>query len=62
MLGLPKEKVFLRSVDESVGKELLLEEKIENEIGKQIKAAHYIGSTAVENLRAKLILDIVLEV
>ncbi|WP_342527271.1 GrpB family protein [Chryseomicrobium sp. FSL W7-1435] len=63
MLGLPKGEVFLvpwshRWVQEFEAEKSLIETKI----GDYILAVHHIGSTAVQGLSAKPILDIAIEV
>ncbi|TFJ89938.1 GrpB family protein [Lentibacillus salicampi] len=63
MLGLPKGEVFLVPWTEDWLKEFLLEKgRIQEKIGKYILAIHHIGSTAVEGLSAKPIIDIAVEI
>lgn len=63
MLGLPKGEVFLMPWTEDWRKAFILEkEKIENEMGLLILSIHHIGSTAVEGLSAKPIIDIAIEI
>jgi len=63
MLGLPKGEVFLSPWTEGWSKEFLLEkERIQNKIGSYIVEVHHIGSTAVEGLSAKPIIDIAVEI
>lgn len=63
MLGLPKGEVFLSPWTEEWEKEFLIErEKIQKEIGKYIVDVHHIGSTSVNYLSAKPIIDIAVEI
>lgn len=63
MLGLPKGEVFLAPWTEDWAKEFLLEkERIQSTIGKYAVAIHHIGSTAVDGLSAKPIIDIAIEI
>jgi GrpB-like predicted nucleotidyltransferase (UPF0157 family) len=63
MLGLPKGEVFLVPWTEEWKQEFLLEkEKIQDVIGEYIIDIHHIGSTAVNHLSAKPIIDIALEI
>ncbi len=63
MLGMPKGKVFVVPWTSEWEKEFQMEkEKIIRKIGSHITAVHHIGSTAVENLSAKPIIDIAVEV
>jgi len=63
MLGLPKGEVFLVPWTKEWQTEFDLErEKIQNNIGQYIIHIHHIGSTAVEGLSAKPIIDIAVEI
>ena len=63
MLGLPKGEVFIVPWTSNWNQEFSLEkERIKNKIGDYIVAIYHIGSTAVENLSAKPILDIAIEI
>ena len=62
MLGLPKGEVFLVPWNEHWSQEFLAEKnRIQNSIGELIIAIHHIGSTAVQGLSAKPIIDIAIE-
>jgi len=63
MLGLPKGEVFLSPWTEEWESEFLLEkDEIQKKIGKYIVDVHHIGSTAVNHLSAKPIIDIAVEI
>jgi len=63
MLGLPKGEVFLTPWTEEWEKEFLLEKgEIQKKISKYIVDVHHIGSTAVNYLSAKPIIDIAVEI
>lgn len=63
MLGMPKGEVFTVPWTDEWEKEFQMEkENIIRKIGSHIKEVHHIGSTAVENLNAKPIIDIAVEV
>ncbi|MDX8365365.1 GrpB family protein [Cytobacillus sp. IB215665] len=63
MLGLPKGEVFLIPWTEKWESEFLTEKEcIEGTIGSYVIEIHHIGSTAVEHLSAKPIIDIAIEI
>lgn len=63
MLGLPKGEVFLVPWTTAWETEFILEKKkIQDVIGHYLVNVHHIGSTAVKNLSAKPIIDIVIEI
>ncbi|MEB1809716.1 MAG: GrpB family protein [Bacillaceae bacterium] len=63
MLGLPKGEVFLVPWTKEWNKEFLLEkEKIQDTIGQYIIEIHHIGSTSINHLSAKPIIDIAIEI
>lgn len=63
MLGLPKGQVFLVPWTEQWEIEFKEEErKIRSEINDSILATHHIGSTAIQGLSAKPIIDIAIEI
>lgn len=63
MIGLPKGQVFLVPWTDTWQKEFLLEKKrIESVIGKYVFAIHHVGSTSIQGLSAKPIIDIAIEI
>jgi GrpB-like predicted nucleotidyltransferase (UPF0157 family) len=63
MLGMPKGEILIVPWSKEWEREFLQEkEKIEKQLGGRITAVHHIGSTAVEKLNAKPIIDIAVEV
>lgn len=63
MLGLPRGEVFLVPWSAEWVKEFEMEKKrIEEVIGQYIVNVHHIGSTAVNGLSAKPIIDIAIEI
>ncbi|MEK5132985.1 GrpB family protein [Bacillus sp. FSL W8-0645] len=63
MLGLPREEVFLVPWSAEWGKEFEREKKrIVEVIGQYTVNVHHIGSTAVNGLSAKPIIDIAIEI
>lgn len=63
MIGLPKGEVFLVPWTKNWSKEFLLEEiRIENALGDLVIDIHHIGSTAIQGLSAKPIIDIAIEI
>ncbi|MBP1995364.1 GrpB family protein [Paenibacillus eucommiae] len=63
MLGLPKGEVLLVPWTEQWGEEFLLEKRrIESGNGAYPLVIHHIGSTAVQSLSAKPIIDIAIEI
>ena len=62
MLGLPRGEVFLVPWSSEWEKEFISEkERIQNKIGVYTAEIHHIGSTAVEHLSSKPIIDIAIE-
>ncbi|MGO4936658.1 GrpB family protein [Fundicoccus sp. Sow4_H7] len=62
MLGLPRGEVFLVPWTSEWEKEFISEkERIQNKIGVYAVEIHHIGSTAVEHLSSKPIIDIAIE-
>ncbi|WP_224930338.1 GrpB family protein [Bacillus safensis] len=63
MLGLPRGEVFLVPWSAEWVKEFEMEKKqIEEVIGQYIVDVHHIGSTAINGLSAKPIIDIAIEI
>ncbi|MRX73538.1 GrpB family protein [Bacillus lacus] len=63
MLGLPKGEVFLVPWSKAWNKEFLLEkEKIQDLMNEYVLNIHHIGSTSIEHLCAKPVIDIAIEV